>query len=88
MQSPQSGHFTPLQVGWPHVQAPFVHSGVVPEQTLPQVPQFELLVVTFVHVPPQSCSVLGHLQVPLVQISPLPHTAHPDPQWVGSMFVS
>jgi hypothetical protein len=88
VQSPHPGHFTPLQVGWPHVQTPFVHSGVEPEQMLPQVPQFELLVVTFVHVPPQSCSVLGHRQVPLVQISPLLHAAQADPQWVGSMFVS
>ena len=40
MQSPHEGHFTPLQVGWAHVHAPFVHSGVEPVQTFPQLPQF------------------------------------------------
>ncbi len=88
-QLPQApaGHFTPPQVGGVQVHLPPLHVGVVPLQALPQLPQFRL-VVTLVHVPPQSISVPGHRQMPFEQISPPPHATQLDPQCVVSVSVS
>ncbi len=70
------------------VQEPPEHSGVVPEQTRPQPPQFAALVEVFTHAPPQSISTPGHRQLPPVQTSPVAQATQPDPQWVASLSVS
>jgi hypothetical protein len=74
----------------PHTVGAQAHSPLLQlvAQTCPHEPQLFRSVEVSVQTPPQSSKPGAHVHTPPLHVSPAPHTAQPEPQWLESSFVS
>jgi hypothetical protein len=72
----------------PVAHAPFEHTDVAPEQTVPHAPQFFGSLPVFTHTPPQRVSPAGHVHLLSPHCSVAPHAVVHAPQCAASLVMS